>query len=121
MPTKTRCFGFANIITRIRIQIRDKLHKDPDPEGKQLKRKIFKLISNKSFTNIPANLDKVKNNNNNTNIFFKIFIFALPALSSLQVSLLISAFLPPGSRSAYSMRIRILEVSHICMVMRIHS
>ena len=76
MPTKTQCFGFANIITRIRIQIRDKLHKDPDPEGKQLKRKFFKLISNKPFTNVPANLDKVKNNNNNTNNFFKILIFA---------------------------------------------
>ena len=34
-------FGSAYIKVRIRIQVRDKLHLDPDPEGKKLSKDKF--------------------------------------------------------------------------------
>ena len=46
---------------RIRIQVRIKLHLDPDPGGKKVKtRNMCTKIYNKSFPNVMANFIEIK-------------------------------------------------------------
>ena len=97
---------------RNRIQVWVKLRLDPDPHPGVIKlyKKIFQKelqIAKKSFTNVMANVDILKNYNKIFHTGFFILTFAQPAQSSIQEPVLSLHFLPPGS----SMLIRIGEVS----------